>query len=156
MISHTTLILHWALWASVMCAAILDMRWRLIPNWLTLGIALGAPLFWIASGLSPWPDIVVQITLGFGCFVLFALAFAAGVFGGGDVKLIAALALWFPPHHLAQFLVLMGLLGGGVGLVYWVLHKVGRSHKPLEIPYGVAIAAATHLMLWEPNINPFG
>ena len=64
-----------------------DWTSRTIPNWLTGGIALSAPLFWVASGLSPWPDMAIQIAIGLVMFGLFLGAFAAGLMGGGDVGL---------------------------------------------------------------------
>ena len=109
-----------ALSALVVCAAVFDLRARIIPNWLTLCIALGAPLFWLASGFSLWPDIALQLLLALGCFTLFALAFAAKMMGGGDVKMIVALALWLPGLLLGRMLVLMALIGGALGLIYWI------------------------------------
>ena len=41
--------------------------------------------------------MAVQLAAGATVFVLLAGAFYAGMMGGGDVKLAAALALWFPP-----------------------------------------------------------
>ena len=60
--------------------------------------------------------------------------------GGGDVKLAAALALWFPPAATIKFLVLMSLAGGVLTLVVLVWHRAKRREGRPEIPYGVAIA----------------
>mgnify|MGYP006140044167 CR=1 FL=1 len=46
---------------ALLVAAFTDLRSRHIGNWLNGGIALGAPLFWWANGLSLWPDIALQI-----------------------------------------------------------------------------------------------
>ena len=69
---------------------------RTIPNWLNLAIALLAIPFWWSIGLPLWPDIALQIGVAALVFGLFAIAFALGAMGGGDVKLIGALALWLP------------------------------------------------------------
>lgn len=42
---------------ALLVAAYTDLKSRKIANWLTLGIAGGAPLFWLASGLALWPDV---------------------------------------------------------------------------------------------------
>ena len=55
MLGNSATLLQLVLTGLVLCAAGLDMRWRIIPNWLTLAIALIAPLYWIASGLAFWP-----------------------------------------------------------------------------------------------------
>ena len=46
----------------------------------------------------------IQLAAGAVVFVLLAGAFYAGMMGGGDVKLAAALALWFPPASTVKFL----------------------------------------------------
>src|SRR5215217_9672015 len=83
--------------AALVGAAIGDWRTRTIPNWLTLGIALAAIPFWYLTGLEVWPDVALRLGVAAGVFALFAGAFALGMMGGGDVKLVAALALWLPP-----------------------------------------------------------
>ena len=60
--------------------------------------------------------------------------------GGGDVKLAAALALWFSPGDTLQFLVLMSLAGGVLTLVVWSCTALRKSEGRPEVPYGVAIA----------------
>lgn len=150
------ILLQLGLTGLALCAAFTDLRWRLIPNWLTLSIAVLAPVYWIVAGLTLWPEMALQLLIGCGCFGLFALAFAAGMMGGGDVKLIAALGLWFPLVTMARLLVLMALIGAVVGIGFWVAHKARRRTTALEVPYGLAITAATICVLWERNINPFG
>ena len=44
-----------------------------------------------------WPDAAIQLGVALVVFLLLAGAFYAGMMGGGDVKLAAALALWFSP-----------------------------------------------------------
>ena len=46
--------------------------------------------------------------------------------GGGDVKLAAALALWFPPLVTIKFLVLMSLAGGVLTLVVLGWHRANK------------------------------
>jgi prepilin peptidase CpaA len=90
-------------------------------------------------------------------FAFFVGAFALGQMGGGDVKMIGALALWLPVQPLVWMLVLMSLIGGGVTLVMVIERWFRRgAGGPLEIPYGVAIAIAALLVLREPIFNQFG
>ena len=131
-----------ALAIALLIAAISDLRTRLIHNWLTFGIALAAPAFWWASGLSLWPGVAGQIGLGLAAFAVLAGLFAAGAMGGGDVKLLTALALWLPWQPFLKLVVAMALLGGVLTLLCVARHRIGRHTGKLEIPYGVAIAGA--------------
>jgi prepilin peptidase CpaA len=122
-------------------AAVGDLRSRTIPNWLTGTVALLAVGWWWANGWSPWPDVALQIGLALIVFLLFAGAFAIGAMGGGDVKLIGALALWLPLAPLARMLVVMALAGGALTIVMLARHRWQGAEGRPEIPYGVAIAA---------------
>ena len=82
-----------ALAIALLFAAFTDIRRRQIDNWLNLAIALGAPVFWWSQGLALWPDIAIQLGVAAGAFAIFAALFAFKVMGGGDVKLLTALAL---------------------------------------------------------------
>ncbi|MGZ8281923.1 MAG: A24 family peptidase [Allosphingosinicella sp.] len=117
-----------------------DLRSRTIPNSLNLAIALLAVPFWWASGLPLWPDAALQIGVAAFVFGLFAIAFAMGAMGGGDVKLIGALALWLPWQAVLLMIVIMSLAGGALTLAMVVRKKLARSKAPIEVPYGVAIA----------------
>ena len=131
-----------ALAIALVTAAITDLRSRQIANWLTGTVALGAPLFWWASGLSLWPDVALQLGIAALAFAILAVLFALRAMGGGDVKLLTALALWVAPLQFGQLIVLMALLGGVLTLVLGSWHIMRRRKDRLAIPYGVAISAA--------------
>ena len=96
-----------ALGLLLLSAGIEDARTREIADRKNAAIALIAPLWWWASGVPLWPDAMLQIGVAIGLFLLFALAFRVGMMGGGDVKMIAALALWLPLGPLMRMLLLM-------------------------------------------------
>ena len=137
-------------------AGIEDARRREIANWKNAAIACLAPLWWVANGLHIWPDMALELGVALLVFAFFAGAFALGQMGGGDVKLIAALALWLPLQPLIWTLVVMSLLGGGLTLLLLIEKWVRRQQKIPEIPYGVAIAIAGLITLREPIFNHFG
>jgi prepilin peptidase CpaA len=148
-----------ALAIALLIAAFTDLRSRTIANWLNGAIALGAPLFWIASSYSflpgeAWfsgaPSIVMQLAVALAAFVVLAALFAIRAMGGGDVKLLTALALWVQPAHFLQLLIMMALLGGILTIVFGAWHVARRQKDKLAIPYGVAIAAAG---LWTLGTN---
>jgi prepilin peptidase CpaA len=135
---------------ALLVAAFTDLRSRTIANWLNGAIALGAPLFWIASGLSLWPGVALQLGVALAAFVVLAGLFAIRAMGGGDVKLLTALALWVPLGQFFQLLIVMALLGGVLTLGFGMWHLARRQKDKLTIPYGVAIAIAG---LWTLGSN---
>lgn len=139
----------------LLAAGIEDVRSREISNRKTAAIALFAPLWWIASGVPLWPGLAIQIGCAAIVFALFCLAFHFGQMGGGDVKLIGALALWLPPDSMLAMLMVMAIAGGAVTLIMILDHKFARRTRDLEVPYGVAIAVAGLLSLREPVLNQF-
>jgi prepilin peptidase CpaA len=150
-----TEILMLALAAILVVAAAIDVRTFTISNKLNLTVALLAPLYWLSIQLPLWPDVGIQLALGAGVFVLLAAAFYAGMMGGGDVKLAAALALWFSPWSTLRFLVLMSIAGGVLTIVVLALHRARRKSGRPEIPYGVAIAFGGLSILTQHFLNQF-
>lgn len=131
-----------ALAIALLVAAFTDIRRRQIDNWLNAAVALGAPAFWWASGLSVWPDMAIQIALALVTFFALAGLFALKLMGGGDVKLLSALALWLAPATFLKLLVVMSLLGGLLTITFAVWHYTVTRKRDAKIPYGVAIASA--------------
>jgi len=133
-----------------------DWRTRTIPNGLNGAIALLAVPFWWASGLAPWPDMAAQVGLAALVFGLFAAAFAFGWMGGGDVKLLGALALWLTWPKLVTMLFVMSLAGGALTLAFLVAARLARRSERPEIPYGLAIALGGFWAISEPFLYQFG
>ena len=76
-------------------AAVVDLRSRRIPNWLTLSLALTGFVqsFLAMHAVTPWQSVlglVTGLTLNVGLFAL-------RIRGGGDVKLFAGLGAWLGP-----------------------------------------------------------
>ena len=146
-------------------AAIIDVRTFTISNGLNATVALMAPLYWWSIALPLWPDAAIQVGVAMAVFAALALTFYLGMMGGGDVKLAAALALWFSPASTVKFLVIMSLAGGLLTVVVLILHRRKRRSAPAdagekesakpEVPYGVAIAIGALWILAQRFLNQF-
>lgn len=136
-------------------AAVVDVRTFTISNRLNLAIALLAPVSWLSAGVPLWPDAAIIVAVAAGVFVLLAAAFYAGMMGGGDVKLAAALALWFSPLTTVNFLIWMSIGGGVLTAVVLALHRMKKKPGKPEVPYGVAIAFGGLAILIQRFLNQF-
>jgi prepilin peptidase CpaA len=127
---------------ALLIAAFTDFRSRQIANWLNGAVALGAPLYWWASGLTLWPGVALQVGVALAAFAVLAGLFALRAMGGGDVKLLTALALWVPWKEFLQLVLIMSIVGGILTVAFGSWHVMRRRKDRLAIPYGVAIAFA--------------
>lgn len=139
----------------MIAAAVSDLRSRTISNKLNGAIALIAVPFWIATGLDIWPGMFIQFVASFLVFLIFAGLFFVGAMGGGDVKMIGAVMLWLPLNLFMPTLFIMAIAGGILSAVMLVHIKLRPSAKPVEVPYGVAIAAAGLWALHQHYLNQF-
>ncbi|MBX7496684.1 prepilin peptidase [Qipengyuania sp. 6B39] len=148
-----TYVLLGALAIALVVAAFTDLRSRQIGNRLNAGIALAAPLWWWASGVSLWPGVVWQVGFAALVFAICCVLFAIRQMGGGDVKLLTALALWIPPLPFLKLVVIMAIVGGVLTVLFGAAHIIRRRKDRIAIPYGVAIAIAA---LWVLGTEPLG
>ena len=139
----------------MIAAAISDIRSRTISNELNAAMALLAIPFWIATGLAFWPDVLIQFGAAFAVFLVFTGLFAIGAMGGGDVKMIGAVMLWIPLPLFMPMLTIMAIGGGILSAVMLIHLKLRPSDKAVEVPYGVAIAAAGLWALHQQYLNQF-
>jgi prepilin peptidase CpaA len=93
-------------------------------------------------------------------YAVLAGLFAIRAMGGGDVKLLTALALWIEPWGFVKLIIVMSLLGGVLTLVLGAFHVMRRRRDRLAIPYGLAIASAGLWVLsvhyWPPLVGAAG
>jgi prepilin peptidase CpaA len=110
-----------AWWPTVVVLAVstfTDLRSRRIPNWLSLPfLAIGllvsfAPKSWHGIGVVPSLE-----GMGLGLVLFGVLAFMGGM-GMGDVKLCAAIGAWVGPRQLFVALVLTGIAGGVMAVIW--------------------------------------
>lgn len=132
--------------AMLVAAMVTDVHARVIPNGLNAAIAILSLPWWLAADLTA-AEMALQVAIAFGLLVVFGLCFAAGMMGGGDVKLIAALALWLPAGAIVTMLVWMAIGGGVLTLLMVIVHHLRKAPERIEIPYGVAIAGAALMVV---------
>ncbi len=136
--------------AILLAAAVSDARRFLIPNFYPLCLMLLAALAWIAG--FPFSGPIWSHLLHFAAALTVGmLMFHFGWFGGGDVKLYAALAFWFDFSEGLTLLLVTSLAGVVVVLLSTAIVMVrtmfGSSKaqrgklRDRRIAYGVAIAA---------------
>ena len=102
-----------------------DVRFRRIPNALSLTIAV------LGMGRLLLVDdaVAAGYTLADGLltFAVTFLLFWRDVIGGGDAKLISAMALLIGHEQLLNFLFWMSISGGLLALVVFAHDKVNRT-----------------------------
>lgn len=153
------------LWALV--AAGFDLRWRRLPNLLTLGGLLVGVLVVLASGASLLDMPAASAWQGFGLALLLTLpGYACGQLGAGDVKLAAAIAML---TGLAQFAIAFGLAAmlaltvvlacrvfrdlpylHGLCPAGWVTGQGDGRRASRPVPFGAALGIALSLTLILP------
>ncbi len=145
--------------ALLIAAAVGDVRHYRISNRLVIAVVVCFAVFAVAKG--SWYVIAWSVAAAACMFAIAAVLFAFGLFGGGDAKLIAAVALWIPFVDLPRFLLVMTAFGGLLGVVWMIrrnrLRKAAAAEAsspfvefaerstvafPDKLPYGVAITIA--------------
>ena len=135
---------------AVAWAAVGDLRSFRIPNRLVLLVIGFYPAHFLAS---PQPvDWVAGLICGAVVFFLGFFAFSRGLIGGGDVKLLSAVALWAGPKLIFP-VMLLTMASGGILAGMFLVHAFVQSRSQLggnvlarkamlsaPVPYGIAIA----------------
>jgi len=101
--------------AVVAVISVFDLGRFRIPNWLTVPFALvGLGYHFYGSGWSGLGFGILGMLVGFS---LLLLPYVLGGFGGGDVKLMAALGAWVGPESVITIFIVSAVILGGVSLV---------------------------------------
>jgi len=151
--------------ACLVLAALSDVAVRSIPNWLS-GVVAAAGL--LARATQGWAAIEWTALCAVALFVILLVIYARGGLGGGDVKLLTAVALGLAPWDTYQFIWYTAVSGGVLAAAYLVMRKLPpvrrlqsrsnllkrvyaaerwRIRRRGPLPYGVAIAVGGVLTL---------
>jgi prepilin peptidase CpaA len=144
--------------ALMLAAAIEDIRRLVIPNSLVLALLALWPLGFATAAEPNLAAGLAAAACAGSVFVGGAMAFARGLVGGGDVKLLSVAALWVGADGIAPLLAMTALLGGVLAIAClsplggWLGAWQRRFRNPVEaiagpdiataVPYGAAIAGA--------------
>ncbi|MDR2431676.1 MAG: prepilin peptidase [Candidatus Margulisbacteria bacterium] len=105
----------------ILIAVATDLRARKIYNWLTIpALLLGLGWHFWLSGI---PGLVMEIKVVVFCGIVFFLAFAAGGLGGGDVKLLAAVAALAGWPAALWICLWSAVCGGALALLQLLLQR---------------------------------
>lgn len=138
--------------AMLLAAAAFDVSSFKIPNRLTALMVVAWPICAMATDMTlvqmGWAMVAALVVLMFG----FSL-FAAGLLGGGDAKLMAAVVLYTGASLALPFVLRTTIAGASVAIMLtmfrrfplpqmamehqWIMQLYGRSR---DMPYAVAIA----------------
>jgi prepilin peptidase CpaA len=144
-------------------AALHDVAFRTIPNWLpTLLLGVGI-LMRVQSG-----TLMLGLLTGFLILIGTTICWLRGWLGGGDVKLLAACGVLVPPALAVSLLLAVALSGGLLAMLYLgfakmvspitrsrpsgLIRRVCRVERRRiqhrgPLPYASAIAAGTLFVL---------
>ena len=113
-ISETVALASAILFSAVVAAAAWsDLRCRVIPNRFVAGLAIASTLL-LTDGRMPIGTYGTSLLLALLTFVAGGALFVRGWVGGGDVKLLSAMLLWFPPGAALFLIETMLVLGGAL------------------------------------------
>jgi prepilin peptidase CpaA len=149
--------------AGLIFAALHDIAFRTIPDWVPAAVVADAVVLRVIDHHLP-----ASVGCGLAVFALAALCWWRGWLGGGDVKLLGATAVLVPPALVPGYIAAVAFAGGGLALLYLLLQQLVPALRPrfpapllwrilvvecrrirrrMSLPYATAISTAAMLML---------
>jgi prepilin peptidase CpaA len=140
----------------LVAAGLHDAALRTIPNWMPASLAAGGLVLRTHDG-NAIPALGIAALL----LIILGVLWLRDFIGGGDMKLIPAVALVLPPSGTPAFILSVALAGGVLALLYLALPffvprpapgprrgflarvlkaEAWRLHRHGSLPYALAIA----------------
>lgn len=143
---------------AVLTVALLAAGWSdlaryLIPNSLCAAVAVsGLVAILMTGGFDILPR---QAGIALAVLVAGAALFFLRLWGAGDAKLLAALALWAPPSGLVALMFWTAMSGGLLALLILLARRIFPGNpwglevlrKDRGVPYGIAIGIGAMVLL---------
>ena len=132
-------------------AAVLDLRYRRIPNALSVtGLVVGILFRVITDGLAGFGDAAGAFVIGFGALLVL---WVIGGGGGGDVKLMGALSVWLGCRQTVLVLILSTIIAvvfttGRTMLRRPTPGSTDPANSPKRQPVVVAFAVPLAIATW--------
>lgn len=146
--------LAWLLTLSLLVAAAEDAVRLRISNFTSLAVLILAIVAMAVEGFSPslWENAAAFAAV----LIVGSFLFAREILGGGDVKLLASVCLWFDLKGSLALITSVMIAGGVLALLILAARMFTRNktsnriavlNKNAGIPYGIAIAAGALITL---------
>jgi prepilin peptidase CpaA len=136
----------------LVAVAVQDTFQRKISNYLVLAVLILAVAAAGVVGPSTalWQNgVLFVLFLGVGMAV-----YAGGILGAGDIKLLAALALWCDLAGAPRFIAAVFITGGLLAMIMLIRFAIRKgpldvkAQERRSVPYGVAIAGGALFIVW--------
>lgn len=134
-----------------------DLRYMRIPNVL---VGLSIALFLLTAPLIGWPEAGYRLMAGLLVFGIGLITFVFRWFGGGDVKMLAALVLFIPSQTYTLFAFnFSASMLVGIALILLLRRMPGNASlgclgitEAGKFPMGISIAGAGLLHPFVVNL----
>jgi prepilin peptidase CpaA len=141
---NLALVLECGFLLAMLIAALRDLAAWSLPNWLTICVALGYFAWAWASGAS-WSSVGWSLAAGVMVLAAGYLLYMLHLWGAGDGKMAAAVALWigfqahgaefFRFYDLFRFFLVVSLAGGVLAIGALLIHaRTGKPQLPPDDP----------------------
>lgn|SRR5487761_2354239 len=111
----------------LLTAAVHDVIARTAPNWTAAVLAVSGMALRLLHGQA-----LAGLSVGLVVFVVAAFCWRRGWMGGGDVKLLAAAAIFVPPADSFTFIFIVTMAGGVLALIYLAARRFVRAPAPVR------------------------
>lgn len=147
-----------------------DIKSFTISNRLNIAFFVSFIIFALLMGFS-FSQLLQHFWIALIAFLICFALFAFGLFGGGDVKLVAATCFWLGAAPIYSYAMITAIFGGLLALILLVARKIVKRtglprgpkwlrsmlRKRSHIPYGVALGiggiAAVANSTWFSLVN---
>jgi prepilin peptidase CpaA len=128
---NLALVLELGFLLAMVVAAVRDLAAWSLPNWLTICVALGY-FAWAGASDASWGAIGWSVAAGLLVLGAGYLLFTVNLWGAGDGKMGAAVALWIGLNFdLFRFFLVVSLAGGLLAIAALLIHAAtGRPQLP--------------------------
>ncbi len=147
-----------ALGVILLAISLIDIKTMTIPDSLIIPIVLLAILIaWVTGEWNIWERVVGALIISIPMYI--SLYFVEEGFGGGDIKLFAALGLFLGWKSILLTIIISSVLGSLIGIAMTITKKENISGKHIPFgPYiciGAMIAAlfGDRIIYWYLGLN---
>ncbi|MDO8692722.1 MAG: A24 family peptidase [Sheuella sp.] len=128
--------------------ALIDLRIKLLPDFITLPLLLSGLALSLAGITITIGDSLVGMALGYsillGTHFLYKMLTNRDGVGFGDIKLMAAIGAWTGWHHTIDVIFIASITAALTGCFFLLIKKTNKNDY---LAFGPHLIAATIFML---------